>query len=97
MVLEFIRRERYLLRDYQFYFLSTEKNELDLIIERPGRNLACIEIKSTTKVNEHTIRKMNFFLDVFPEADFFCLSRDKNVQNFGRIKSLPWSQGLAEI
>ncbi len=97
IILEFFRLEAYRRRDYRFFYLSAQNNEIDLIIERPNQPVACIEIKSIEKLTPDKLNRLANFYDAFPEAEFFCLSRDPNRQQFGRIHALPWSQGLLEI
>ena len=97
LILEFHRREAYLQRDYRFHYFASEGNEIDLVIERPGQPLACIEIKSTERVDESKLRRLRYFVRDFPEAEFYCLSRDPKPQQFEGIKALPWAQGLEEI
>ena len=45
---EFVRLNSYEKRDYRFSYLQSASGvEIDLIVERPGRPLALVEIKST--------------------------------------------------
>ncbi len=48
ILLEFIRLGSYFQPDYRFSFIRTAGDvEVDLVIERPGKKLLCIEIKSS--------------------------------------------------
>ena len=64
--------------------------EIDLVIERPGKPLALVEIKSTTQVRNDHLSGLENFADSFPDAELFILSRDHNPKRFGRIDALPW-------
>ena len=51
IIQEIQRRAEYQGRDFQFSFLRTDRGEeIDLIIDRPGRNRVAIEIKSARSV-----------------------------------------------
>lgn len=94
VIMEFLRKEAYERRDYRFSYLGTQSNEIDLIVERPGKPLALIEIKSTDRMTKDKITKFAKFEEDFPDGEFFCLSRDPHRQTFGRMAALPWREGL---
>lgn len=82
-------------RDYRFSYLrSASGAEIDLVVERPGRPLALVEIKSTERVREDHLRGLENFAPDFPDADLYLLSRDPNSMRFGRINALPWQRYL---
>jgi uncharacterized protein len=84
--------------DWQFSYLMTKGGaEIDLVIKRPGKPLALVEIKSARAVREEHAAGLRGFLEDFPDADFFLLSQDPHPQRFGRIQALPWDQGLRSI
>lgn len=97
LITEFHKLESYRQRDYKFYYLSDQYNEIDLIIERPNKALACVEIKSTDRINAEKLSKFQSFQDTFPDAEFFCASRDPRRQKHGRILALHWQEALSEI
>jgi hypothetical protein len=68
-----------------------------VIVERPGSRLALVEIKSTDRVDERDIRDLSRFLPDFPDAEAFCLSRDKVRKKIGDVLAVPWQTGLEEI
>ena len=89
---------KYLQTDYRFSFLRTKSDlEIDLIIERPGKPLAIVEIKSTEQVCREDFSTLQKFERDFPGAEFFLLSRDKIPQQVGNIRILPWRKGLEII
>jgi predicted AAA+ superfamily ATPase len=84
-------------RAYRFsYLMSASGAEIDLVIERPGRPAALVEIKSTELVREDHLRGLENFASDFPDADLYLLSRDPIPKSFGRINALPW-QRFVEI
>lgn len=98
VVLELYRQESYLNREYRLTFLQTEDDaEIDLVVERPGKPLALIEIKSTNQVREDMLRRLAHFQNDFPKASFFCFSNDPIEKKFGKISALPWRKGLSVL
>ncbi len=88
---EIFRTNDYEKRDYRFSYLQSASGvEIDLVIERPGKPLALVEIKSTTQVRNDHLSGLENFADSFPDAELFILSRDHNPKRFGRISALPW-------
>jgi predicted AAA+ superfamily ATPase len=97
LVNAFYMTSSYEKRDYRFsYLMSASGAEIDLVIERPGRPLALVEIKSTELVREDHLRGLENFASDFADADLYLLSRDTKPKSFGRINALPW-QRFVEI
>ena len=95
IILELKRRSEYLMNDYKFSYLCTKDNaEIDLIIERPGKPIALIEIKSSTEIKEEHVSQLNKFKIDFPNSEAFCLSRDKSGKRIGSISCLYWLEGI---
>lgn len=97
VILEFLRHEAYAKKGYRFYYLADERQEVDLLIERPGRPLAIVEIKSTDRIQERHLSTLVAMQKTFREAEFFCLSQDSNTQDFAGILTCPWRDGLERI
>ena len=93
-ILELIRREAYAPRDYRFHYLATENAELDLVIERPGKPLACIEIKSGDRVRPEKLRGLKAMRQALPDAEFYCVSRDPVAQRIDSIQLLHWQEAF---
>jgi predicted AAA+ superfamily ATPase len=98
VICELNSRNHYERLDYKFSYLHTKSGvEIDLVVDRPGRPAALVEIKSATVVTADDIRALELFENDFPNADLFVFSRDPKPQKFGRIHALPWREGLKEI
>ena len=98
VVAEVLARSSYEALDWQCSYLMTPSGrEIDLIIKRPGRPLALVEIKSTRAVRVDHAEALQAFLPDFPDADCFLWSQDPRPQRMGRIQALPWEQGLAML
>jgi predicted AAA+ superfamily ATPase len=95
---EFVRMDSYLKTQCRFSFLRTADDvEIDLVIERPNRPLAFVEIKSAPEVQDRHLKGLSSFLDNFPKAEFYCLSNDLRPKRMGRINCLHWLEGLSRI
>ena len=95
VVAEIHARSSYEALDWQLSYLMTASGvEINLVVKRPGRPLALIEIKSTREVREEHAAGLRSFLPDFPDADFFLFSQDPRPQRMGRIQALPWEMGL---
>ena len=97
VVVEAIRRGHYKDVDFSFRYLSTPDAEIDLVIDRPGRPIALVEIKSSSRTDERDVRTLARFQKDFPRSEAFCLSLDPKPKRIGRVKLLPWDAGLIEI
>jgi len=98
VLLEIIRLNDYLKKDYRFsYLLTKDRAEIDLVIERPGLPVALVEIKSTEHADDRDTRAIEHFLPDFKKAAGFCLSRDPIPKKIGNVSVLPWEQGMKEL
>ncbi|NDD29901.1 MAG: ATP-binding protein [Proteobacteria bacterium] len=93
-ILEMLRREAYCSRDYRFFYLATERNEVDLVIERPGKRLAVVEVKSSLEVRPDKLRSLLALETAFTDPELFCVSRDPRPQCIGSVQALPWEMAL---
>jgi predicted AAA+ superfamily ATPase len=98
VLLEIVRLSEYRRNDYRFSYLRTKDGaEIDLIVERPGKRIALVEIKSADRVDERDTRDASRFLSAFPGAEAFCLSRDKVRKRIGDVLAVHWTEGLEEL
>jgi predicted AAA+ superfamily ATPase len=97
VILEFIRLASYLQPEYRFSFLCTQAGvEVDLIIERPGKPLLFVEIKSTDNIDQEDL---TFFIKLtgdIENCEAIVLSQDKFMKKFHHVTCYPWQQGLLE-
>ncbi len=95
LVLECQRLNSYFEKDYKFYFLRTKDDvEIDLIVQRPGKPLVLIEIKSSVNVRPEHLRQFNRLASDFINAERICLSRATTAQIIDGIRVMPWQEGL---
>lgn len=97
IILECIRLASYYQKDFRFTYLRTSNDvEIDLIVERPGKPLLCIEIKSAFIVTPIMINKfVRLTLDM-KNSEAICLSQEKYPKKIGHVTVLPWFAGLKQ-
>jgi predicted AAA+ superfamily ATPase len=97
ILLEFIRLGNYFQPDYRFSFLRTVNDvEIDLIVERPGQSLLCIEIKSSEIVDEHDIGAYIKITKDMEGCEAIVLSQDRFMKKFDHVTCYPWRQWIEE-
>lgn len=97
ILLEFLRLGSYFQPDYRFSFIRTAGDvEVDLVIERPGKQLLCIEIKSSDTINESDISSFKKITKDIENCEAIVLSQDRFMKKFDHVTCYPWKQGLAE-
>lgn len=99
IVLEFMRLNSYLELDFKFSYLRTKDDaEIDLIIERPGRADALVEIKSYASVDEHDVRKLKQFVDAWDkEVEGYLISNDPRAAVVHDVQCLHWRTALRQL
>lgn len=92
---EAIRLGSYFKSEYRFNYLKTKDDaEIDLVIERPGLPLLCIEIKSSTFVKEEDLATYSKLTADLKDCEAVCFSREKVSKRYGHVLVLPWEEGL---
>ncbi len=98
IILEFIRLASYFEPDYRFSYIRTAGDvEIDLVVERPGKPLLCVEIKSSNSINENDIGSFARITNDIPNCEAVVLSQDRFMKKFDHVTCYPWKQGLIEI
>jgi predicted AAA+ superfamily ATPase len=98
VVLEFVRLNDYLRRDFRFSYLRTPAGqEIDLIIDRPGAPTALVEIKSATLITSEDCATVNAFVKDLPETAAFCVSRDPHRKKIGDTLCVPYHEAAGEL
>ncbi|MDZ7291545.1 MAG: AAA family ATPase [candidate division KSB1 bacterium] len=96
--LEMQRRNEYHKRDYRFSYLQTHDGAgVDFVIERPGRPIALVEIKSATRIEPSMAKHLQRFCGDLGDCEAYLLSLDSTPQKFGLVHALPWEQGLQAL
>ena len=98
IISEMFRYNHYLALDWSFYYLMTKDNvEIDLVIERPGESLLLVEIKSSERITEDSIRSFSkIALDFKEPVTPLCLSQDSDEKNILGVHCRHWSSFFNE-
>lgn len=91
VILEIIRAAAYHESDYQFSFYgSSNKAEVDLIVETPKKEIFAIEIKASEQPQSDSFRGLRSFKKLCPQAVLLCASRAPHRRQLGDVTVLPW-------
>ena len=95
MILECIKLASYYKSEYQFSYLRTKDDaEVDLVVERPGKSVLFIEIKSSTHIRKEDLRTFITLTKDFGKCESICLSNDPYEKIIEGVKVMPWKKGL---
>lgn len=95
IIVECLKFVNYYHGDYKCSYLMTATGaEIDLVIERPGKPLLLIEIKSTNAVRENDLSAMKSLIADLPVCEAVCFSQDPRIKKIGAITVYPWQQGI---
>ena len=99
LLLECFYLNEYLKRDFGFYYLMTkDKNEIDLIIERPGKADVLIEIKSSRQIQKRHISKLCRFKKSWPyPCKAQVWSQEKTSKVIEKVECLFWKEALRSL
>ncbi len=98
VILETLRRADYRGKDWTFSFFRTkEGNEIDLVISLDRKRELLVEIKSTSSIDPTEVRALERLTADFHSQGTFYLSLDPHPQVVGKVRCLPWLQGIDEI
>ena len=95
IILEIVRLGSYFFPEYKFSYLKTKDDaEVDLVVERPGKEILFIEIKSSTNVYKEQLTAFSKLAKDFIHCEAVCFSRDIRSKQFDNITIYPWQDGI---
>lgn len=95
IIVECIKLASYTKPEYRFSYLMTESNvEIDLVVERPGKKILFIEIKSTESVRSEDLTTFAKVVRDFGDCEAVCFSCDPRPKKIGDILVYPWQEGV---
>ncbi len=98
IILEFIRLNDYYETRYKFSYLLTKDGvEIDLIVERPGKAAALVEIKSTSTNREEDMVNLKSISNEFKKADCYVLNNSTMSTEILGVRFVNWKVGIQEI
>lgn len=94
-ILECIRLNDYFRKDYRFSYLLTKDDvEIDLIVERPGKKILCIEIKSSKKIDASEFGPVVKLTQELKNCELVVACREKHSRKLESFSILPWQDVL---
>lgn len=91
IILECVRLANYYFPEYRFSYIKTKDDvEVDLVVDRPGEKLLCIEIKSSDNVREDKLSSFANLVKDIPNSEAICISQEPRAKKIGDITVLPW-------
>ncbi|MCX6117643.1 MAG: AAA family ATPase [Proteobacteria bacterium] len=98
VISEAMRLNEYFKLDYRFSFFQTKDGgEIDLVIERPGKPLALVEIKSSVRTDEHDTAYLRSVKNDFGICECYCLSLDPHQRDIFGVQHFHWQSGLKAL
>ncbi|MBC6414794.1 MAG: ATP-binding protein [Bdellovibrionales bacterium] len=98
IILEIIKFLEYSRKSWKISYLITKEGaEIDLILERPDKTTACIEIKSSEFVRKEDLRSLIKLGSDIPQSNLYCFSREITRKKIDNVLCLHWQEGLKKI
>jgi uncharacterized protein len=98
VIMDLYRLAQYKRPDYSLsYILTKDGAEIDLVVDRPGRPVALVEIKSKDAIDDRDTRHLEHFKADFKNPELFLLSNDSREKLIGSARALHWQKGICEI
>lgn len=95
---EIIRLNEYYRSRYEFSHIRlADDTEIDLVIERPGKETLLIEIKSKDTIDDRDVARLASLSHEVKNCAAYCLSTDRTRRQIGPVLCLSWQDGIAEI
>jgi predicted AAA+ superfamily ATPase len=95
VILECFKLASYYKSEYRFSYLCTKDDaEIDLVVERPGKPVLFIEIKSSKQVTEESLRTLISLSKDFGNCEAVCLSNEPHEKLINGVKIMPWNKGI---
>jgi len=98
VILECLRLNDYHRKDYRFSYLRTKDDlEVDLIVERPGKKLLLMEIKSTERVDGTQVSKLHGLQSALSPCELWVVAQEKSPRRIEKAEILPWQEALQRL
>ncbi len=95
IILECLRLSSYHRLQYKFSYLRTQDDvEIDLIVERPGKKLLCIEIKSAETIQRENISAFISITKEIKKSESICICNEEYAKKIDHVLVLPWKLAL---
>lgn len=95
VILQIMQLISYFHPEYRVSYIRTKDDlEIDLVVERPGKPILLVEIKSARNIHEQQLRGLNIITQDLPGSEAICLSQEQFAKKYGNITVYPWQEGL---
>lgn len=95
---EFVHLNDYYEKRCRFSYLKTKDDvEIDLIIERPGKPVTLVEIKSKSSITSSDVKPLITISQDIHKSRCYLLSTMPTESEIEGVRCLPWDKGLMEI
>ena len=95
VVIECVKLAHYYRPDYRFSYLMTAAElEIDLVVERPGKPLLFIEIKSSDHIIPLQLGALQTIANDFGKCEAICFCQEPRRKKIGAITIYPWQEGI---
>ncbi len=96
-IVECVRQNEYLRKDFTFSYFATPDTEIDLVIERPGRSRLFVEFKSASRVKEAALRPLRNLMAEVKGSEAICVCCEPRKRRVGAVLVCPWQEFLSVI
>jgi predicted AAA+ superfamily ATPase len=95
IILQIMQLSSYYHPEYRFSYIRTKDDaEIDLVVERPGKPLLLIEIKSATLIHPEHLRPLMSISNDLKNSEAICFSRETFAKRYENVTVYPWIEGL---
>lgn len=96
-ILEIMRMSAYKQSDFTFSYFATQNIEIDLVIERPGKPLLFVEIKSSESVKPRELNALASIVRETKGSEGICISKEPYKRKYKNVLVCPWQEALTEV
>ena len=98
IIIECIKLASYFQPEFRFSYLMTADHvEIDLVVERPGKPLLLIEIKSSQQVKIDDLRSLQTLANELGNCEAVSFSNDPTPRKVGNVMIHPWRDGVKKF
>ena len=96
IVLECYKLINYFYPDYRLSYLRDQDAlEIDLVVERPGKPLLMIEIKSAEEIQPKHLKPLHKVVEALgDQVEALCFARVPQALKFDSVTVYPWREGI---
>ncbi|OGY87065.1 MAG: hypothetical protein A2233_03890 [Candidatus Kerfeldbacteria bacterium RIFOXYA2_FULL_38_24] len=97
VILEIMRLNAYKNADYNFFYFATPNLEIDLVIERPGKPLLFVEIKSGEYIQNKELHPLSSIVQDTKNSEGICICREPRKRKIDNVLVCPWQEAIKTI